>query len=333
MKKEYSKIDVPVLIIFFARHDTLEKVFESVREARPSKLLLWQDGPRPGHQEDTDGILKCRKIVEQIDWECEVFRNYQEQNYGCDPSTFYSHKWAFSIVDKCIILEDDMVPSQSYFRFCKELLDKYEFDERINHICGVNPLGKHDNCNADYFFAYNGTGGWASWRRVAQGWDENYSFLDKEYYINNLRSSRGALFNQSYETAKQRRSTGKAFWESILGFNCMLNNRLVIIPRVNLVKNIGVTEGATHGSDLRLLDAATRSIFLQDAQEMDFPLNLQEYVVPDESYIKKYYRLMGIGHPFLRFYRKMEYVFNCIKYGQLIKQIKNRIKILAHDKI
>lgn len=321
-----SKIDVPVLIIFFARSSTLEQVFASVREARPSKLLLWQDGPRSGRLDDVEGIKKCREIVNNIDWECEVFRNYQEQNYGCDPSTFYSHKWAFSIVDKCIILEDDMVPSQSYYRFCKEMLDKYEFDERVNHICGVNPLGVHEDCDADYFFAYNGTGGWASWRRVAQGWDEKYTFLDKTYYINNLKSSRGALFQQTYETALQRKQTGKAFWESILGFNCMLNNRLVIISKRNLVKNIGVIEGATHGSDLRLLDRATRSIFLQEALEMNFPIKHQEYVVPDETYVMKYYRLMGIGHPFLRFCRKMEYVLNCIKYRQLIKQIKKRFK-------
>ena len=320
-----SKIDVPVLIIFFARSSTLEKVFASVKEARPSKLLLWQDGPREGRLDDIEGIKRCREIVENIDWECEVHRNYNERNFGCDPSTFYSHKWAFTIVDKCIILEDDMVPSQSYYRFCKELLDKYEFDERVNHICGVNPLGTHEDCPADYFFAYNGTGGWASWRRVAQGWDEEYSFLDKEYYLKNLKNCRGSMFNHSLSTALQRRQTGKAYWESILGFNCMLNNRLVIISKKNLIENIGVTEGATHGSDLRLLDKATRSIFLQKAQDIAFPLKSQEYVVPDESYVKKYYRLMGVGHPWLRFFRNCEYIMNCIRYGQFINKLKKKI--------
>ena len=63
------KIDVPVLLIFFARPDVFEKVFESVREARPSTLLLWQDGPREGRPDDIENIEKCRKIVENIDWE------------------------------------------------------------------------------------------------------------------------------------------------------------------------------------------------------------------------------------------------------------------------
>ena len=147
---EKWKIDVAVLCIFFARPEQFEKSFEQVRKARPRVLLLWQDGPREGRADDVENIRKCREIAENIDWECEVHRNYHDKNMGCDPSTFYSHKWAFSIVDKCIILEDDLVASQSFFTFCKELLDKYENDERVDRICGTNLLGHYD-IPFDYF--------------------------------------------------------------------------------------------------------------------------------------------------------------------------------------
>ena len=100
-----SKIDVAVLITFFVRPDTLQKVFDSVREARPSTLLLWQDGPRLNRPDDLINIEKCREIVENIDWECTVYRNYHSDNMGCDPSTFLAQKWAFGLVDKCIITE------------------------------------------------------------------------------------------------------------------------------------------------------------------------------------------------------------------------------------
>lgn len=69
---------------------------------------------------------------------------------GCDPSTHLSHKWAFSIVDKCIILEDDIVPSLSFFPFCIELLNRYEDDKRIDRICGMNLLGTYET-GSDYF--------------------------------------------------------------------------------------------------------------------------------------------------------------------------------------
>ena len=119
-------------------------MFEQVKKARPRVLLLWQDGPREGREEDVKNILECRKIADEIDWECEVHKNYHEKNMGCDPSTHLSHKWAFSLVDKCIILEDDIVPSQSFFRFCKELLDKYEYDTRVDRICGQTLYGGID---------------------------------------------------------------------------------------------------------------------------------------------------------------------------------------------
>ena len=148
--KHPANIDVSVLILFFNRPDFLQKVFDEVKKARPSKLLLYQDGPRG--EQDMVGIEACRKVVEDIDWECEVHRNYLKENQGCDPSGFRSHQWAFSLADKVIILEDDVVPSQSFFPFCKEMLDRYENDERISMIAGFNVDEVTPDCNDSYFF-------------------------------------------------------------------------------------------------------------------------------------------------------------------------------------
>lgn len=323
------KIDVPVLLIFFVRDDVLEKTFESIKKARPSTLLLWQDGPRANRPDDLEGIKKCRAIVENIDWECKVYRNYHEENIGCDPSTFLAQKWAFSVVEKCIVLEDDMVCSNSFFLFCKELLDKYEFDERINHICGVNFLESEVECHDDYLFTYSGTGAWASWRRVAKGWDEHYTFLDQPYYLRQLKKKFGKTFDVSYEVALNRRGQGKAFWETILGFNCKLNNRLVIIPSKNLVSNIGVTENATHGSDLKLMPRRIQECFNMKTSELEFPLKHPKYIVANEDYMEHLYKLRGMGHPFLRFSMKIEYLARCLYYGEfgrIYKGFINRIK-------
>ena len=96
-----SKIDVAVLITFFVRPDTLQKVFDSVKEARPSTLLLWQDGPRPNRPDDLINIEKCREIVENIDWECTVYKNYHSHKIGREPYTILAQKCALLKVDKC----------------------------------------------------------------------------------------------------------------------------------------------------------------------------------------------------------------------------------------
>ena len=77
---EPFKTDIAVAMIFFNRPNTLKTVFESVREARPSKLYLIQDGARANHPEDVENIAKCRGIVNNIDWECEVIRDYSDVN-------------------------------------------------------------------------------------------------------------------------------------------------------------------------------------------------------------------------------------------------------------
>jgi len=147
------KTDVAVLLLFFNRPDTFSQVFEQVRLARPSKLFLYQDGPRG--EKDLAGIKACRKIAENIDWQCEVHRKYQEKNYGCDPSEYIAQTWAFSVVDKCIVLEDDDVPSQSFFPFCKEMLDRYENDKRITMISGFNTDEENNRLSRRLFLHFD----------------------------------------------------------------------------------------------------------------------------------------------------------------------------------
>ena len=112
------EIDVAVMIIFFVRDDTLQKVFDSVKVARPRKLLLWQDGPRKGRPDDLQGIMKCRKIVENIDWDCEVIKNYATENRGVYKNIGLGAKWVFEREPEAIFLEDDCLPDITFFSYC-----------------------------------------------------------------------------------------------------------------------------------------------------------------------------------------------------------------------
>ncbi len=321
MDKANWEIDVPVLIIFYKRAEPLKKTFEAVKKARPRTLLLWQDGARS--DADNEGIEACRKIVEDIDWDCTVYKQYNDVNYGCDPSTFYSHKWAFSIVDKCIVLEDDFVANQSFFRFCKELLDKYEFDERINHICGMNLLGNYEPCKDDYFFGYAGTNAWASWRRVVSGWDESYSFLQDERSMQLLRKRFGKGFDHSLNKAIARQAEGIPYWESILSFDCMLNSRLVIISAKNLVANVGMTADSTHSNiQEKYLTKREQMLFLNETYELEFPLKHPQYVVADNNYFEKLSLVSGKGHPLILLYRRFYHIFKYAIHGDFKRIFK-----------
>lgn len=289
--KHKSEVDVAVLLLFFTRTRVTTFTFEQIRKARPSRLYLYQDGPRNGRQDDVDNIKKCREAVESmIDWECDVHRLYQEKNYGCDPSEYLSQKWMFETETKGIIIEDDDVMSVSFFRFCKELLDKYENDTRINMICGRNQLGTYDANGADYIFCRGGgIWGWATWKRTIDSWDTQYKFLDDKYSMFILRKKYGKSFNSFIKVCQWHKSSGKEYYESIRNSNQMVNDQLNIVPTKNMTCNIGVDIESTHScADPYRICRSNRSALFSEIYEYDFPLKHPQYVIEDCIYQEKY---------------------------------------------
>jgi hypothetical protein len=160
-----NDLSLNVAIIFFNRPQTLEKVFNQVKIAKPQKLFLIQDGSRINNEEDSHKILQCREIVSKIDWNCEIYRNYSEHNQGCAERPFSGISWVFTIVDEAIFLEDDCVPNQEFFLFCSEMLKLYKKDLRIGLITGTNHLDSYNFNDYSYGFVKSGSiWGWATWK-------------------------------------------------------------------------------------------------------------------------------------------------------------------------
>jgi hypothetical protein len=329
--KQPAKVDVAVLILFFNRPAYLQKVFDEVRKARPSRLFLYQDGPRDEH--DMEGIRACRKVVEDIDWECDVQRMYQERNYGCDPSEYISQKWAFSLADKCIVLEDDDVPSQSFFPFCKEMLDRYEHDERITMIAGFNTDEVTKDIPCDYFFtSVFSIWGWASWRRVIDRWDGKYSFLDDDYsmrLLGNLMEQR-RYRRDAIPMFRDHRATGKEYYESIFWASMLFNSGLAIMPAKNLINNMGLTADSTHFSgSVYTTPRRLRRIFTMQRHELEFPLRHPRYVIEDVEYKERLYKRHAWRHPWIKVANSLEELVLNLRYGNfgiIFKAIRRRIR-------
>lgn len=331
-------MDISILILFFNRPDVLEKVFAEVRKAKPARLFLYQDGARG--ERDMPGIMACRKIVDNIDWPCEVQRMYQEKNYGCDPSEFISQCWAFSQVDKCIVLEDDDVPSQSFFRFCQEMLDRYEHDDRIGMIQGCNFEERTDDVTeADYLFTTNFViSGWASWARVVNQWDEHYTWLDSPQTVAELEQlvEERKLRSDFLPMARAHRASGKAHYESIFMAHMFLNSQLAIVPRVNLVNNIGVMEESVHFSGgVQSLPSGYRRIFTMKRYELNFPLRHPKHIIEHVRHRQRIYRIVGWRHPWVKVWRSFEELCISLRHGQfkhIGQSVANRVRITLKGK-
>lgn len=168
-------MQTPVAFIIFNRPDRTAKVFEAIRQARPSMLLVAADGPRVNRTGETGKCAETRSIIDRVDWPCEVLTNYSDINMGMKQREATAFSWVFDIVEEAILLEDDCLPHPTFFRYCEELLRYYRHDERVMTISGDNtPLGNPRNRQTQdsyYFSIYARTWGWATWRRAWQHYD------------------------------------------------------------------------------------------------------------------------------------------------------------------
>lgn len=164
----------PVLFLIFNRPELTQRVFACIREARPAQLFVAADGPRLDHPGERQLCAEVRKVVGQVDWPCELLTLFRDENLGCRRAVDTAIDWFFAQVPEGIILEDDCLPTLSFFNFCQTLLEYYRFDERIMHISGDNfQFGKSRTPYSYYFSKYAHCWGWASWRRAWKYYDKD----------------------------------------------------------------------------------------------------------------------------------------------------------------
>lgn len=237
MKKEIVK---PVLFMAFNRPEKTKLVFEQIRKAQPRKLYLSVDAPREDYPDDVEKVKKVKEIVDNVDWECDVKRLYHDKNHGCSLAGKTAFEWVFSQEEDMIELEDDVVPSQSFFWYCQELLDKYRDDPRICYICAEN-YGVKSGDATYYFSKYDGSWGFATWKRVFDLWEYKIDSLEENMNKPEFKKSFPSKFEYNFWKRKFLR------WKHIGGNTYDLQtiyllhkyNMMSIVPNINLVTNIG----------------------------------------------------------------------------------------------
>ncbi len=237
----------PIILVIFNRPHLTRKVFEKIREVEPRQLLIIADGARS--LEERQKCEEARSIASDITWDCELRTNFSDTNLGCRKRLSSGLSWAFSQVEEAIVLEDDCLPSLSFFHFCQEMLGRYRDDDRIMCITGCNfQEGVKRNSYSYYFSKFNHCWGWASWRRAWQYYDVDMGLWDELKHTSFLHSisnsnREAAYWHQVFDAA----SRGEIdTWDYAWAFACWAQGGLTVTPNVNLVSNIGFGVNATH---------------------------------------------------------------------------------------
>jgi len=288
---EEFKLTVPVAFFTFNRLDTAKQVFERIKKAKPPKLYLVSDGPRSNREGEDKKVEEVRKyILDSIDWECQVNKNFAPSNMGCGRRMSSGIGWVFENEEQAIFLEDDCVPEMSFFRYAQEMLEKYQNEEDVLVICGNNQISKVYDMEDDYAFSHIlNIWGWAGFRRTWKDYDfdmkdwpeRRKSPVFKEIYNKKTRlallSEYDIMYHHECDT-----------WDYQVSYMMGKKKGFCIIPKVNMISNAGFSEGdSTHtAKQPEWMDLTSR--------EMSFPIkhpqNVEWTRQYDETLSNYYFR-------------------------------------------
>lgn len=284
------ELNVPVAFIIFNRPDTTARVFEKIREAKPKKLYIISDAPRAGRDDDVKMVEETRGYVEShVDWDCEVHKNYAESNMGCKNRVASGITWVLEHEERTIILEDDVIPSDDFFKFMQDMLDYYNDNERVMMVSGTN-LMKNYKIKGQYTFScFSSIWGWATWRRAWKKYDIDIKDWPEIHKNGSFKCVQNGL---AYAFLKKHMDSvythEKDTWDIQWDFCRHKYRGLGVVPAVNMVNNIGFDRAdATHTSGSSDEDFSYG--------KMEFPIihnvDVCRDTSYDEAYIRKYYGL------------------------------------------
>lgn len=317
---ENNNIDLAVLFLIFNRPKQTFKVFEQIRLAKPNKLFIAADGARKDKSTDKKMCEETRKIVDLIDWDCEIKTLFRDENLGCNKAVISAIDWFFEYNENGIILEDDCFPELSFFKYAKTLLKKYQYNEKVMHISGTNFI-KPENEKSTYYFSHFGScWGWATWR---SSWLK-YKFslvekmTDNEFFkmLNKV-----VVGERDFEYFKQllsyHRTSEENIWDWRWTFSIWNENGIVINPSVNLIENIGYGEDATSSTGENKNRNAMANLKTNLIDRVIHP----EKIIIDIENEKK---IQAIYNPPLKFKQKIKSSLSTF----LPKVIKQKLKLL-----
>lgn len=296
-------LETPVAFFIFNRPDLTTQVFNAIRDAAPTRLLIVADGPR----NDAEWQLchQAREIALEIDWDCEVLTNFSKENLGCRNRVSSGLNWVFENCEEAIILEDDCLPHPDFFRFCTTMLERYKNDEHVMHIAGTNFNSGFPTTNSHYFSHYAQMWGWATWQRAWKHYDVEMKLwpeFRKKRLLQLARQEKKYWTGKFDETLSGQVDTWDYQWQ----FDVFRKKGLVVTPKNNLISNIGFDERATHTVDPK---SPFSNLAYDGIGEIDFPEKVKRNARADKKVFKIafaiYFQRQAFPYRLARYIRRL----------------------------
>jgi len=240
----------PVALFLWKRPGNTREILSKIIDYCPPEIYLVIDGPR--NQEDLEQIKSVKAVINELLGNTGInFKiNASEIHLGLFKRFKSGFDWIFSHADEIIILEDDTIPSLSFFQFCNVFLDKFRDNKRIVAINGSMVLSEDEkkelNIEGPFLKKQFGPWGWATWRDKFVGTyrphKSDISFIKKIqiiFWVRNLDH-----FFSRYRVFKSVLDGTLNVWAVQFRWNVMEQKKFILCSHINLISNIGLDEHA-----------------------------------------------------------------------------------------
>jgi hypothetical protein len=244
---------VPILFQIFNCLDTSLKVFTEIKKIKPINLYIIQDGARKNKLNEAVDCLNVRsRILELVDWECNLTTQFRDENMGPGAGTADALKWFFNQVEYGIVLEHDCLPHTDFFEYCAILLEKYKDENRVMLINGSNYQNRINFGKGSYYFGVScQIWGWAAWKRTFINYEFDINKYDQEAVSNDIkltfRTKREQKYWQNVYLWMKNRIVDT--WDYQLMFTIWHQKGLIVMPNNNLISNIGFGVQSVHSQN------------------------------------------------------------------------------------
>ncbi|RJW35694.1 glycosyltransferase family 2 protein [Lachnospiraceae bacterium TF09-5] len=245
----------PLLVFVYNRGELTKQMLCAVNEndmAQYTDLYVFSDGPKK--ESDIENVAAVRTIIHDFSQD-NKFRTIHvleaEKNKGLANSIISGVTQIINKYGNVIVLEDDLIVAKNFLKFMNDCLDFYKDNNKIWSIGGTTfKLKSLDNYSKDIYACYRGTSwGWATW---SDRWGKvDWEVSDYDAFMND-RSRKARFRRGGYEmvSALQKQMEGKTdSWAIRWCYQQSKENMFTILPKKNLVMNIGMNGSGTHSGN------------------------------------------------------------------------------------
>ena len=256
-----TQYKTPVALFIFNRPDVTSQTFSRIAMIKPEVLLIISDGARSFVEGEQVLVERTRKIIDNVNWPCKLITNFSERNLGCRNRMITGISWVFENVSEAIILEDDCLPTLTFFEFVEEMLNKYRNSSDVFSIAGSCFTGD-TTADGHLLSEYSLMWGWATWSNRWLKYDADAKGYKSIVFSKWWNKPIDCLYWMAVFRNIKNGSLNSA-WDYQWILTLWREHAKCVRPTVNLVENIGFGPDATHtksGSRFDLIGKYTGSV-------------------------------------------------------------------------